>query len=77
MLRTNVVYITTGIGTGLKVSHESKKCPSDLTRQEKLGHWSQAEFLEPVLFPGGEGLISAVTPRVKDVQKAISRRKLK
>ena len=53
----------------MKVSHDSKKCPSDLARQEKLGHWSQAEFLEPVLFLGGEGLISAATPRVKDVPK--------
>lgn len=53
----------------MKVSHDSKKCPSDLARQEKLGHWSRAEFLEPVLFLGGEGLISAATPRVKDVPK--------
>ena len=53
MLSANVVYITAEIGTGLKFSHDSKKCPSDLTRQEKLGHWSRAEFLGPVLFLGG------------------------
>ena len=37
MLTANVGYVTTEIGTGLKVSYDSKKCPSDLTRKEKLG----------------------------------------